>query len=339
MSIESGNLGKGDNGLPQPTRPGRGSYYELSIHPSAQSIPAETVASFVKINAAIRRNHEQWKNIYAEHINNSKASILHTAERALSRTPHGKRKKALILGAGNCSDIPLPELTDRFDEVTLVEIDNESTERAVKDLSPAQQKKIKIVAADVTGIVGEFAEGINQTLTSPLPDFLVRAAEVIREIDVTEKNPDLEDDYTFVSSHLVMSQLAGLPNNYLRTTIMKRYGIRLSSEPGRDDEQLLNNLNIFNHLLQIEHINLLAKLVSSNGTVHLADTYAKVLPTPDPSQPQILKMILPEIIDPFIVQNFTSSTDEADYWMWDNKPGEYKFFIMSHSLDPKPQTV
>src|SRR5437667_3737606 len=214
------------------TGPKGDKFYDFRVDPSMQHVPTETVNTFVAMNASIRSNHERLEGVYAEHVNNSKGAILATAERALSRVPDGKKKKALILGAGNCLDIPLLQLTDKFDEVTLVEVDYESTERVVRQLTLDRQRKTKVIAADITGVVGEFAGRVQQAMTSSLPEFLIKGAEIVRNIDVVEKAPDLGNDYTFVSSQLVMSQLANLPHEFLYSTVHKRYGAWLSTMPG-----------------------------------------------------------------------------------------------------------
>src|SRR5260221_1792948 len=125
MGKEFGIIGK--DGVSKDSK-----FYSLQIHPSLLAIPAETLGSFVGMNASIREAHEQLPLVYNEHVVNSKSALLQTADRALFRVPDGKRKRALILGAGNYLDIPLKQLTDRFDEVMLVEADYGSTEKAVK---------------------------------------------------------------------------------------------------------------------------------------------------------------------------------------------------------------
>jgi hypothetical protein len=337
MNKEFGNLGQGDNGLPQPVRPGSGKLYELTIHPSAHGVPRETLATFRNMNRLIRANHERWAENYADHVTNSHAAILGTADRALSRTPADKRKRALILGSGNCLDIPLAELTDRFDEVTLVELDHESTEQAVRDLPPANQSKVKIVAADITGIVGEFADKINPTLALPIRDFLGRAAEVTQQIDVSNRDLELGEDYTFVCSQLVMTQLASLPNQFLRDAVNKRYDVHLSAQPGGDDHELFMGIQYLKIMLEIEHIRNLARLAAGDGTVHLADTYAELPPTPVTDRSQLLPMVVTELIDPVIAQEFIKVDQEPEYWIWDNEPGKRRFYVMAHSLDPKPK--
>ena len=309
--------------------------YGLVMHPSVLSIPPATIDAFVAMNASIRSNHERLRAVYAEHVTNSKGAISKTAERALSRAPEGKQKTALILGAGNCLDIPLVDLTTKFDKVTLVEVDHKSTEAAVKELPRELQRKTEIVAADVTGFVGDFAGKIQPATVSSLPEFLRRATTIAKQTDVRGKGPDLGTDYTFVSSQLVMTQLASLPHDYLQTAVRKRYGTNLSSMPGGADHDLFMNMQRVTLELQQEHIRQLSELANPNGTVHLADTYAKLVPIPFSDQQQIWPMVLTTKIDPVVEQHFTSIPQEPNLWIWDNSPGNYKFAVMAHSFDPK----
>jgi len=172
-------------------------------------------------------------------------------------------------------------------------------------------------------------------MRSPLQPFLGNAAKRVGEIEVSEKAPDLGDNYTFVCSQLIMTQLASLPHDYLYSAVRERYGVNLSSMPGGADHELFMNLQKLTLDLQQEHIKQLARFADAEGTVHLADTYAKVLPVPGSTQPQILPMVLANLIDPVINQEFTIVPQEPDFWLWDNMPGTYKFAVLAKSLDPK----
>lgn len=313
-------------------------FYNLSVHSSLFGIPTATMDAFTGMNASIRSNYKEHGGNYEEHLIKSKKAILTTAERAISRAPDGIKKKALILGAGSCLDIPLAELADRFDEVTLLEVDFNSTETAVRNLTLERQRKIKIIAADATGIMGEFAGNIQRATASPLPDFLRIGAKIVHNTDPKEKAPDIGHDYTFVSSQLVMSQLAGIPMEFVRSVFRSRYQRELSNTPGGLDHDLLMNFQQLSFELHQEHIRHLARLVAPEGTVHFADTYAKLLPIPFSDQFQALPMVATGIIDPVIAEHFDVVPQEPDFWLWNNNPGQSQYGIISQSLDPKQKS-
>lgn len=130
------------------------SSYEIEVHTSVNSIPSEMCELFSQMNKDILKDNEYYREYQLEHINKSKEAILDLAKIALGRVPEGQSKKALLLGVGNALDIPLQELVEKFDHLTIVELDRESTENAIKQLSPSLQAKIKLVEADISGILG-----------------------------------------------------------------------------------------------------------------------------------------------------------------------------------------
>jgi hypothetical protein len=212
---------------------------------SIEHIPPEVLAASRKTNKEIAEHNARFEAAHSKHLANSKREILQTATIALERVPEGQPKKALLLGVGNGLDTPLRELAEKFDQLTLVELDKESTEEAIKQLSPELQKKCMLVVADVTGIVGELCKEIkDQVNTSDLPQKLVDTlAEKTNEAKkkVTESTPDLGTDYAFASSQLVLSQLSTTPHDYIRNTMKDKFGIDLSTQPHGDDHALFMN--------------------------------------------------------------------------------------------------
>ncbi len=310
--------------------------YGLVIHRSVRDIPATTRARFAEENRSIRERTERFGLAYNEHIQKSQQAILTTADRALSRAPQEKEKTALILGSGNCLDIPLAELTDRFDKVTLVEIDHQSTEAAVKKLSPEQQQKTTIIATDITGVVADFAKRMDLHLNRPMQAFLARAPGSVAQFDVTGKGLSVGADYTFVSSQLVMTQVSSLPILSLREKFFKKYGVHLSTQPGGADHELIMALQPKTIGLQQEHIRQLARLVAPSGTVHFADTVTLFKYSPFSKEPKRLPVSNPQFIVPVIGEQFTSPNPQGDAWLWNHEPGKSQFLVMAHSFDPKP---
>lgn len=75
----------------------------------------------------------------------SKELIIAVAERCPTK------EVVLILGAGDCSNLPLVQLTKLFRKVVLVDLDNESMENAKNQLNEELQEKISIKIQDLSG--------------------------------------------------------------------------------------------------------------------------------------------------------------------------------------------
>ena len=335
MSVEFKILPKAASVIPEPIRPPGRNYYRIGIHADIPGLPKEARLSFARINEFIGNDYARLFDypFFAEHINNSKRAIVETAERSLSRASEDEPKKVLVLGSGNCLDIPLAELTDRFDKVTLVEVDYESTERAVKALSPLRQSKVTIIAADASGILKEFADGTSQSLGSSIDDFQSSMTAFTQKMTVKGKDLNLGDNYTFVCSQLLMSQLAFLPINFLRVVFKAKYGQDFDNNLEANNSQLFYNLQRLTVEMQQEHIRQLAGLVSPEGTVHLADTYAQL--TQGVEEAQI--MVHREVVDPIIAKHFSSVFQEPNIWEWVNSPGEKSFIVVANSLDARKE--
>lgn len=95
----------------------------------------------------IRRNEESrsgWEK-YASHRETVTQLILDSA---------GEGNSLTILGAGNCNDIDLGQLIDRFETISLVDVDRTAIETGVsrQGVSP-DEKRIRVFESDVTGLL------------------------------------------------------------------------------------------------------------------------------------------------------------------------------------------
>ena len=66
-------------------------------------------------HVAITFRRKRTKTAWAPHLAASKAAILSAARRCRTR------RRALVIGAGDCADVPVSELAARFDEVVLTD--------------------------------------------------------------------------------------------------------------------------------------------------------------------------------------------------------------------------
>ena len=335
-----------DTGQPQET--GRGEEYDRSkerpetalsahetvLHDSAERISESLLASFTKTNEGIAEINSKFQEAHAGHLAKSKEEILRTATVALDRAPKGQTTKALLLGVGNGLDIPLQELAEKFDHLTVVELDGKSTEKAIKQLSPDLQKKFRLVVADVTGIIGEYCEkidGISDNSRYALSFF--HKAEQMTKNAIEEpigRAPDVGNDYAFVSSHLLLSQLGYLPRQYAGNIVRNKF----TYSEGVDSGFLKSYSDLTTHLHK-EHIRYLAKSVAPRGTVHFADTYVGISQTSSTEPERRSFLVVPEVIDAVLKENFTPVKEETG-WRFNHTPGERQFLIKSHALELKP---
>lgn len=80
---------------------------------------------------------------------------------AALRMQRGKGVRAVVLGAGACTDLPLERLARSCDSVLLVDVDVAGMLRARDELAQSLRTRVNLVAADLTG-------GVSQALAADL---------------------------------------------------------------------------------------------------------------------------------------------------------------------------
>lgn len=119
-----------------------------------------------------------------------------------------RRERCLVLGAGNCNDIPLGHLADTFTEVTLFDLDETALAAGAGRLSAAQRAGVRLLGGDLTGLA---ASGAAETIVrlarhSRWPD-LARYLVTLRKKVRSLPPPGLGRDYDLVVSVCVATQL------------------------------------------------------------------------------------------------------------------------------------
>src|SRR5205085_12454312 len=152
-----------------------------------------------------------------QHLEQCAALILH----ALQQRPPSVSRSTLVLGAGACTEVPLADLVRTSDEVVLADLDLASMQQAQAELpSPAQRKRIRLVAADLTGGV---SANLNRLIEHQPWQALVSqgvravfdaAAQCLEECPIPDP-PQIEGlgtgEFGVVISSLVLSQLFSYP--------------------------------------------------------------------------------------------------------------------------------
>ena len=134
---------------------------------------------------------------WRSHLERTRSLILEAADLS------GNQEKALIVGSGLLSDIPLAELSRRFREVVLVDIIHLWTAHKEARRYP----NVRLERVDVSGVVEEVYA-------------LPRGG---RALDVSRRPPAafLEDRFDLVVSANILSQLPVLPNTYASKRMKK----------------------------------------------------------------------------------------------------------------------
>jgi hypothetical protein len=242
--------------------------YTLTVDPSASQVTQTMLGWFRERNSIMRGAAKQFEVERTEHITNTKQNIILTSAEAIKRVPQDQPKTALFLGVGNCTDIPLLEVAQMFDSVTLVELDRQSVEQAVEQLPEELQKKIHVVIADITGVLGRFSSALHDaTNNTNYADFVEQLKKLDEDIynDDTLLPPDFGKNFSFVCSDLLLSQLNALPANYINQVAEKFYQQTIASQTDVSFHLLLPKL-------AGAHLWLIEKSVAGSGLVYFADT-------------------------------------------------------------------
>jgi hypothetical protein len=149
-----------------------------------------------------------------------------------------------VLGAGNCNDLHLPTLLERYDEVHLVDIDAAAIEGAVKRQGVSGSPNVVLRGGvDLTGIADTLASWRTR---KPSAD---QARDTVRRAASTSPPPPVGRPFDVVLSPCVLSQISG----FARDSLGK-------------DHPLYRELLV---AIRDRHLRLLAELLRPGGTALL----------------------------------------------------------------------
>jgi hypothetical protein len=114
-----------------------------------------------------------------------------------------------VLGAGNCNDLDLPRLAERFDEIHLVDLDPMAVAQAVRRQGLESSSKIKVHApVDLTGIAEMLGSWNGRAPAAGEIDALIRQA-------ADAPHPALGGRFDVVLSTCILSQIVGYARDAL----------------------------------------------------------------------------------------------------------------------------
>jgi len=150
---------------------------------------------FVKDNIGIMSRYSEEKKNWKEHLNNTERFITeHVTEY--------KNGLCLILGSGWCLDVPVEELSEKFDKVIFADVIHPRQIKHKVEKIP----NIELLTIDISGILEPLYLYKKQKLNENLYEYLKKHVE----IKIFDKlNPD------FVASVNLLSQLSYFSTEYI----------------------------------------------------------------------------------------------------------------------------
>jgi hypothetical protein len=158
--------------------------------------PAGRELGLLREHEDIARRHAKVCAAWAPHLAESRKVVLETAARC------GRRQRALVIGAGDCLDVPVAELAGMFAEVVLADIVTSAEVRRCEKKFPG---KVRGVNWDASGALAALA-AVRATVTAhEAPEIFARA----------DPGPPPGGEADFIVSANCISQLGLVPGHSL----------------------------------------------------------------------------------------------------------------------------
>jgi len=161
--------------------------------------PAARQLGLLREHEDIARRHLRVRSAWASHLAESRQVVLDTAQRC------SRRRRALVIGAGDCLDVPVAELAAIFDEVVLADI---VTSAEVRRWARKLPGKVRTVNWDASGALATLAAA-RETVAGH------EALEIFAHAD---PGPPPGGEPDFIVSANCISQLGLVPGHSLAAT-------------------------------------------------------------------------------------------------------------------------
>lgn len=255
--------------------------WSIAVFSAVTALAAQDARGFfAAAGERVRAVEERYQDYWSSHLQNSRRRILRAAELTKNRG------RAVVLGAGECREIPLEELARRFEQVVLVDLDRGSLEEAAEDLSPELQAKLELQVSDLTSFAIPMMRGIEEAVeaSQTIEQAFGRLSEVYAKALGEHDLPRFPRADLVISS-LVASELHRYPGRYAGRLLRRKFQAGLAGWDGH--EQADRRLQLF---ALNEHAALIASLLRTGGIVYISDTVAR-----GPFDPESKRILRPEI--------------------------------------------
>jgi len=158
--------------------------------------PAGRQLGLLREHEDIAQRHARVRAAWAPHLAESRRVVLETAQRC------PRRRRALVIGAGDCLDVPVGELAALFDEVGLADI---VTCAAVRRWARKLRSKVQAVNWDASGALAKLA-AVRET---------VAGHEAVEMFAQADPGPPPGGEPDFIVSANCISQLGLVPGHSL----------------------------------------------------------------------------------------------------------------------------
>jgi hypothetical protein len=231
---------------------------------SVRSFTDMVNAYFLSSGEDLAENLETLKkdNNYCRHFLKSQEAIVKAFD--------GLKNNALIVGVGAANDLPLRKITERFERVTLVDINLEQTKKALQLLPEELRQKCELKEADLSGYFSEMGIEIENIAKEnpPYEDFTSKIVNKLGQL--SRKEPKyFEGKASFVCSSMVSSQLPGGVIDVLNLVTQELY--KKSFKPSSDD---LKDFEFWCNNLEIAHLKEMKNFIAPGGRFYYADHFS-----------------------------------------------------------------
>jgi hypothetical protein len=141
-----------------------------------------------------------------------------------------QRELAVVLGAGQAFDLPLPELARAFERLVLVDIDGRALEATVSSVikDPGLRARIEMRVLDLSGINGQLVRAVDQVMAGSggADEIAAELSQLCRSYWLPERPRLLGADERadLLVSDLVLSQIAWPQRVYALRLYEQRFG-------------------------------------------------------------------------------------------------------------------
>ncbi len=114
---------------------------------------------------------------------------------------------AILLGPGRCQEVPLAELCERFNHVTMIEMDRPALDEAIATLDGAAKAKIDAREQDLTGVTDSFDQKLGR-IVDEADDFGSALPTMVQLLQSQQPGyPPVDQQYDLVVASVLLSQL------------------------------------------------------------------------------------------------------------------------------------
>jgi len=201
----------------------------------------------------------------------------HVAESArmiLAAAAHAGRRRAIVLGAGKCQEIPLAELTAQFKHVLLVDLDRAALDEGLASAALAHEsrRKIDVVIADLTGLTDALTRRWREAIAgSPDPhDAIERFSAVADKAQPAMLGTNEYEPFDLLIASCLLSQLHAPAAGRAEQIFVQRFPADIADL--RSAPRWVTSLEALARRIETGFMAWLPTLVAPGGRIYVSET-------------------------------------------------------------------